>query len=433
MRLADLIRQRLGHSVRPSLAARLEEHLLGCLRAGESLPDRLTHLEQAPLDDPMWRELLSVLLVPKTAWFRHAGQLAGLSQFLGAEGGLKIWSAGCCTGEEVYTLSMLFDTRTIELLGSDVNPDFLERARAGVYERFDLSEIPAHQEEALARRADGRLVLPARFKKRARFEVVNLAAPDPYPRPRVGRHWDVILCRNVFIYFDARARQRILSRLAERLTPSGLLLLSPAEQAPADVPLGLVQLSEGAFAYRRAKGLEEGRVMRERTRSRPPQPSSPPTWKAKPRPALDADPVPTPDPGDSPSSGDNLAGEAERLENSGNLAGAAALLERASREADLDASVHWRIGRAYRRLGEARLAGGSLRRALLLDPDCWAAAFQLAGVLFEGEEFAAARREYDRTRRILEDADDVDPFYRREVTASCLRRVAECQVRLSVR
>jgi tetratricopeptide (TPR) repeat protein len=102
-------------------------------------------------------------------------------------------------------------------------------------------------------------------------------------------------------------------------------------------------------------------------------------------------------------------------------------VRRATPLADLDADLHWRIGRALRRLGRPDEAADALRRALLLDPTLWPAAFQLGGALFEAGRHDEAAREYARTRRLLEGSTVGEPLERADVDEAARRRIEACQ------
>jgi chemotaxis protein methyltransferase CheR len=426
---ARLIEERLGHSLPDSVAVRLEELLLS--EAPEDLPARLAELLDRDLDDPLWAPVLKLLLIPKTELFRHRDQLEALADHLAARGPLSLWSAGCATGEEAYSLALSFHGEQVEVLGSDLNQRFLNIARQGRYPRAALEQLPPTRRRGLRELPGGGLEVEAAVRRRVRFAQFNLASQDPSPTPRSGRGWDAILCRNVLIYFSPAARRAALLRLASALAPGGILLLSPAEQAPPDLPLRLTPIGDQVFGYTLTS---EGAATREPwVWSPPPGVASPPptagaVWP--PPPPLQPDPEPSQDaPAARP--GLDLAARAEASEERGETAAALELLGEAAAGADLDAEVLWRVGRAYRRLGRSRDAARCLRQALLLDGDRWEAAFQLAGVLLGLGDLEAAEREYTRTLRILESVAADDSLLRHEVPAACRRRLAELRVRRS--
>ena len=144
------------------------------------------------------------------------GLLRGLTR-------VRAWSAGCASGEEAYTLAMVLADGlpgfAIDVLGSDLSEDALAVARAGRYSQSALAMVPP---ATRARWFSANQVSPA-LAALVRFERKNLVDAD-WPRAL-----DVILCRNVLIYFDAAQRQLVIERLAEALAPGGFLFLGYSE------------------------------------------------------------------------------------------------------------------------------------------------------------------------------------------------------------
>jgi chemotaxis protein methyltransferase CheR len=144
---------------------------------------------------------------------------------------LRLLSAGCATGEEVYTLAALllasgrFEGWQLEVLGVDLSRRCLTRARAGAY-----GEQAFRSPEGLALRRwfhlqEGRWVADEALRRLAHFSAANLLDGDGLPLEPV----DVIFCRNVLLYFDPPARRQVLRQLHARLRPGGWLLLGHAE------------------------------------------------------------------------------------------------------------------------------------------------------------------------------------------------------------
>jgi chemotaxis protein methyltransferase CheR len=156
----------------------------------------------------------------------------------GAPRRLRLWSAGCSTGEEAYTLAMVlaevglvapqWDT---QILASDIDPRVLAQASQGRYSERQAAHIPLN----LRRRywQNGGDTVQAGPALRALIRVSRLNLAEPWPAHEA---FDVILCRNVLIYFDQHTQDRILARLVKALEPGGLLILGHAESA-----LGRVQ------------------------------------------------------------------------------------------------------------------------------------------------------------------------------------------------
>jgi chemotaxis protein methyltransferase CheR len=149
---------------------------------------------------------------------------------------VRVWSAACSTGEEPYSVAMSFLARfppetgwQIEILATDISTRVLERARAGLYDLDKSKEIPARFLKAFMLKGkgpqEGRMKAGPEIRSLVRFSRVNLNAESL----AVAGPFDLILCRNVLIYFDAPSKARVLDRLLERLDGQGHLLLGHAE------------------------------------------------------------------------------------------------------------------------------------------------------------------------------------------------------------
>jgi chemotaxis protein methyltransferase CheR len=148
---------------------------------------------------------------------------------------VRAWAAGCSTGQEPYSLAMvllaglpLAQGWTVEVLATDLSNAVLERARDGIYPMGRAAEIPPHYLKRYMLRGRrgqaGNMAAGPELRAAVRFERLNLHG-DPYP----PGPFDMILCRNVLIYFDAAGRDAVLGRMVDLLAAGGLLLLGHAE------------------------------------------------------------------------------------------------------------------------------------------------------------------------------------------------------------
>jgi len=172
---------------------------------------------------------------------------------------LRIWSAGCSTGQEAYSLAMLFaeDPQrwagwTIDILGSDVSEEAVRRAREGIYTQFEVQRgLGIAQMIKWFEECDGgwRAVEPLR--RTVRFQVHNLLEPTPHPG-----EFDIVLCRNVLLYLNAERRTHVFERIASAMAGDGYLMLGAGEtvigqtrrfEADSDAR-GLYRLTEQAGA-----------------------------------------------------------------------------------------------------------------------------------------------------------------------------------------
>lgn len=236
-------------------------------RAGEAgFESLLDYYYYLRYDDPAGAEfeaLVDALVVNETYFFRELEPLAiVVEEFIAplVERGERprIWSAACSTGEEPLTVAMLLAERQmlerVEIVASDISRKALIRAQAGEYSARSLRDI-ASPGSALTRevdrwlRRDHRVVQVApELREAVRWCRVNLM--DELAVRALGR-FDVILCRNVFIYFRDETARFIAERLATALVPSGVLLVGISESL---LRLGTsldFEEHRGAFLYRK--------------------------------------------------------------------------------------------------------------------------------------------------------------------------------------
>ena len=218
----------LSSGARPALgeAVRRAARELGLAR--EPYLSRLLDGEPAAVT-----ALVEQAVVGETCFYRHPEQVAALARHLASLPPalpVSAWSAGCASGEEAYTLAMVLrdlgrPAGRDRVLGTDVSARALEVAREGRYGEWSLRQLPA----ALRARhftADGeavRVIEPLRAP--VRFERHNLLGPAP-----LGAPFDLVVCRNVLLYFKPEAARALLGRLHGALRPGGLLLVGPIEE-----------------------------------------------------------------------------------------------------------------------------------------------------------------------------------------------------------
>ena len=239
--LAGLLEARTGQQLTMSRRWRIETALASLLRErGISTLDELITILVMGKEPSLSQQVVEALLNNETYFFRdrapfdvlqrHA--LVELSQRRAKSKRLRIWSAGCSTGQEVYSLSMLFAEEpekwrgwTIDILGTDVSTGCIDRARTGAYSQFEvqrglgINQMIRWFEET----ADGwRAVEPLR--KPVRFQVHNLLEPAPHPGD-----FDIVLCRNVLLYLSPEKKALAFERIAGAMAEDGWLMLGAGE------------------------------------------------------------------------------------------------------------------------------------------------------------------------------------------------------------
>ena len=166
---------------------------------------------------------------------------------------IALWSAGCSTGEEVYTLAMLiaqtglFEGWDVRIFGNDISRRVLHTARRAVYGPSSFRAMPREYAHWFNETPDGRQVSP-RIRAMCHFGHLNLLAGD---RAAIVGRVDAIFCRNVLIYFDAESRKRVIETFYDRLVPGGWLFLGHSESLiNVSTAFEIVHL-KGDLAYRR--------------------------------------------------------------------------------------------------------------------------------------------------------------------------------------
>jgi chemotaxis protein methyltransferase CheR len=166
---------------------------------------------------------------------------------------LKVWSAGCACGEEVYSFKIIWERLgqqfehlpTLDLLATDRHPQYLERARSGIYNRSSLREIaPDWRQIYFETRKGGRqFVIKDHLKNGIRWEIHHLSTGPP------GRDFNIICMRNnVLTYYRKEAQRSALSGILDNLAPGGLLVVGCHEALPFR-PSFLRQMTELSYVF----------------------------------------------------------------------------------------------------------------------------------------------------------------------------------------
>jgi len=396
-RLRDLLNQRIGLAYPERKRADLELGLGHVCRAAdldsfEQLYERLLR------DDKLWDALIAHLTIGETYFFRHSSQFAMLRQHLLPEiiarrapiRTLRIWSAGCATGEEPYSVAMLVaeqpelgpDWQTT-ILATDINPVFLARAQEARYGAWSFRETTDAQRAQFFQAEGQRWQLNPEIRRMVRFARLNLAE-DSYPAIATNTcAIDVIICRNVTIYFDEATTQRVINQFYEALTPGGWLIVGHSEpqvrlyhrfevhnfpdtvvyRKPLQAPLSADPLTS-PFSPPAARMAQPGTW------------APPPQFGAHHQPNLFA-PAPwaaTPAGGDSPLRSESpaarltlLLSRASQSADQGDLAAARTQCQALLESAPLLVAGHFLLGQIEEQAGEIDAALSAYRRTVFLD------------------------------------------------------------------
>jgi chemotaxis methyl-accepting protein methylase len=280
------------------------------------------------------------------------GMLHGVARLRGDDT-IRIWTAGCATGEEPYTVALMaceaFGSLTppIAILATDVSGAALAAAREGSYRPRSTRDLPEGQRQRHFHQDGERLVVGDDLRRLVTFRRHNLVR-DPVP-PLGEPRFDLVLCRNVLIYFDPETARSLIARLEASLAPGGVLLLGAADALcrPARVPGEQKPRGEARVATRGGKKLR-------RPLGRPAPPPSPEV--------------------DDP----------------------------------LDAAAHFLRGLAEAEGGNSQGAIAAFRAALYAEPSFALAAFQLGCAYETVDDPEAARRAYRRSLAGIDSGTEVD-------------------------
>ena len=267
--LCRMLRRRTGIVLRDHQLESLRKTAHGaCARFGYTrCADYVTALEWAPETSAEMEFLVAGITVAESYFFRDLEQIeflrnTWLPQIVAAkrrsgERTLRVWSAGCAAGQEVYSLAMLIrealpdnENWIVHLLGTDINIETLSQALRGRYREWSLRATPDDMRQRYFSRRGDAYEISAELRVMARFDYLNLVA-DGFPSMLSGTTaLDLILCRNVFIYFDREIARSVMNKFAACLVPGGHLLLGLSD--PVDTAAdALTQCRHGNVFYLR--------------------------------------------------------------------------------------------------------------------------------------------------------------------------------------
>ena len=419
----------LGPSQLPSLQAaiaRVDREL-----TAEALLDRAVSAETV-------LRLIDEVTIRETFFFRHRSELDAIEWYSLLEsarahgsGVVRVWVAGCASGEEAYTVAILAceafacASPPVRVLATDIAPTALKQAIAGRYGVRAVGTLHGGVRERYFSNVHGVSCVNERLRALVEFRRHNLVR-DPIP-PAGEQPFDVILCRNVLIYFDRPTVEHILGALERALAPAGLLLLGAADRLSG-------------------QGLPVSRVVRPSGVGPRASHAHAPIYKAPVGPSrqngISAD-VEHPSqsvgpPKRAPRRSPPTPAEAMKAADRGELDLAVQIAKDVLAENPLDSQAHFIRGVAEFAREDARAAVEPLRRALFINPNFGLAAFKLACAHDALGELGSARRAYERTLRILDHcaaeqtarSDQLDLF---DMADACHTRLQELSGQLHSR
>lgn len=394
-------------------------------------------LLSSPLSHVQIETLARRLTVGETYFFRDMRSFDALEEILPAlvrsrrekDQRIRIWSAGCSTGEEAYSIAILLNRLIpdlkgwdITLLATDINPDFLDTAREGIYREWSFRNAPEWVRDGyFARTEKGFEVLP-HIKRMATFSYHNLI-DDPYPTLVSNTSaMDIVFCRNVLMYFSQECARDVIQRLSGCILEGGWLVISPVE-APSAITSLLkgVRFREATLYKKIREGAETGKgrsgeLKKLHTETVDPRKEEE-TQEAKPKrskrlgaasptrgtagsphevasPALRLPDLPLRD----AASLSTLAREAA---DKGRLSEAIALCEKAIDADKLNASLYYLKATVLLEAEKADEAATCLRQAIYIDRDFVLAHFALGHLMHRQQRHREAEKHFEVTCALL--------------------------------
>ncbi|WP_286680642.1 protein-glutamate O-methyltransferase CheR [Tepidanaerobacter sp. EBM-49] len=179
------------------------------------------------------REFLNYITINVSEFFRNPAQWEILEkeiipELISGKSTLKIWSSACSTGEEPYSLAMMLDKMNLlnraVIIASDIDKEAIEDAKEGIYTPKQVANVPKQMLDTYFTKEGNNYVIKDKIKKSVDFKIINLLN-DPFPSK-----CDLILCRNVMIYFTEEAKEKLYKKFYDALSDDGIFFVGSTEQ-----------------------------------------------------------------------------------------------------------------------------------------------------------------------------------------------------------
>jgi chemotaxis protein methyltransferase CheR len=323
----------------------------------------------------------------ETYFFRDHGQFDLLRLRLlpelinrgGEKKSLRLWSAGCASGEEAYSLAMLVDMLLPErdkwnilIIGSDIDRAALEKAKRGRYGAWSFRMVPATLQHRFFRKEGNEWLLDERIRRMVTFRALDLIK-DAFPNDEL-REMDLILCRNVFIYFDSGTVAAVAAKQAATLNKNGYLMTGHTELIGLPVNILSSKLFSEGVAYQRTAPAAV-------IATAPPSHRTP--LPAKPARIFSAPPPPLPDEKE-------ILVTARKFADHGDYDQAEQACHRILLATPLAAEPHFLLAQLAQLRGNFEQAEALLNKTLYLDPRNVPAHLELAALCERAEKISKA-------------------------------------------
>lgn len=270
LQFVDLIRHRLGivmHSHQNyELFRTIQE---GCAKFNLTPIEYLKEVKNSPNQSPLLDHLIAGITVGETYFFRDQQQMLLLQNYVLPKIiankrdksflSFRIWSAGCATGEEIYSIGMMLyeilpdiEKWNIKLLATDVNTAILQKGILGAYTEWSMRAISDYYKQKYFQKEGKHYLLAQKIKEMVNFEYLNLN-DDSYPSIfNETNAQDLIICRNVLIYIDSESCGRLMQKINKCLVPDGYLMLGASDP---------INIAGTDFVYENRKGTLFSRIL----------------------------------------------------------------------------------------------------------------------------------------------------------------------------
>ena len=372
-RFAAMLRERaahLGYSSAAAYRAFLESEAAS--REWEEIVRRFSSCETFFFRDHGQFDLLRLRLLPELI-ARHRDDRV-----------LRLWSAGCASGEEGYSLAMLLDMLLpqrdgwdILILGTDIDSHAIAKARQGRYGKWSFRMVPAAMQQRYFHQEGAEWVLDERIRRMASFRVANLVG-EPFPDAGSELHdMDLILCRNLFIYFTRPAVSAVAEKFTATLAEGGYLMTAHTELIGHEAHgLDSRLFAEGVVYQRRTLPLAHAPSAAPAIpRPRPPVQPLPPRRPSPPAPAAAAPVQPQ-----TPQRAAELTAEARTFADRGEYEQAEQKCRESLALDPLAAAPYFLLAQLAQFRGDFEQAKSHLNKALYLEPRCVCAHLELAAL-----------------------------------------------------
>jgi chemotaxis protein methyltransferase CheR len=380
--------------------------------------------------------LIAELTIGETYFFRHKEQFDALRDLILPEviernrmvRRLRIWSAGCATGPEPYSVAIMLEREFgdriagwhVTVLGTDINQKFLSRAREGRYDEWAFRAVPEALRAACFDRVESQWQIRPEFKKHVSFQYHNLIkSPFPSLADNIAG-FDVIICRNVIIYFSQPTVEALVPCFRESLNDGGWLIMGHAEPNQKLFSSFRTVNTPGAVLYQRVDRPEEPPPPSGLAATAAPPPPVPPSLRMPPpapdrRPPVSAAPpkrsrpalapaapaMPSAAPGEGRPGGVDHLKVARELADGGQWEKAAAACDAIVSAVPLDAWAHFYRAMVHEQMGEDSECEKALRRAIYLDRRLILPHYHLGLFLARKDDTAGAVRSFRNAQALL--------------------------------